>query len=149
MVEDTESEETDESEVDTEDTGTSGLGESTVQCLPSPSQCCTICFAGVSTGDVMVNCHVPQCNTTAHHNCAGYTARGAKRAKFLCPRCRANKLLAKPQKHRTHSPSPSTSASIPNKKDTATTINPPVSVTMMRQLPKPASGSKPSLSIPG
>ena len=101
-MEDAESEETDESEVDIEDTGISGPGESIVQCLPSPSQCCTICSAGVSIGDVMVNCHVHQCTTTAHHNCAGYTARGAKRTKFQCPRCRAKKLLTKTQKHRTH-----------------------------------------------
>ena len=36
MVEDTESEETDESEVDTEDTGTSGLGESIILYNASP-----------------------------------------------------------------------------------------------------------------
>ena len=63
-VEDVESEETDESEVDTEDMGTSGPGK--FISLPSPSQCCTICFAGVSTGDIMVNCHAPQCTATAY-----------------------------------------------------------------------------------
>ena len=60
---------------------------------------------------------------TAHHYCAGHTAKAAKRAKFHCPRCRAKTLLAKPQKHRTHSPSPSTSTFISNKEDTATTMN--------------------------
>ena len=91
--------ETEESEADTDDTVT---GESN---CPS-SQCCCVCSAAVSAKDILVHCRAPQCSATAHCTCAGYKAKGAKRAKFYCPTCQAKKLLAKPSKTKTQSPSP-------------------------------------------
>ena len=79
--------------------GDTGTGESHCPC----AQCCCVCSV-----DILVHCRASQRSATAHHGCTGYTATGAKRAnlKFHCPTCHVKKLLSKPKKSRSHSPSP-------------------------------------------
>ena len=89
-LEDTE----DSSEVETDDTGTSGPGES--RSSTNNSQCCCVCSVSVTKEDIVAQCRGPQCQAVVHHSCGGYTAKGAKRAKFICPSCHARKILAKP-----------------------------------------------------
>ena len=56
---------------------------------------CCVCSKRVSDNDTVVRCSHDdkQCKVVAHASCAGYTTRGASRAKFLCADHRASKLL--------------------------------------------------------
>ena len=59
-----------------------------------PILCC-VCSKLVLDSDTVVRCSLDdkQCKAVAHASCAGYTTRGASRAKFLCEDHRASKLL--------------------------------------------------------
>ena len=59
-----------------------------------PILCC-VCSKLVLDSDTVVRCSLDdkQCKAVAHASCAGYTTRGASRAKFLCADHRASKLL--------------------------------------------------------
>ena len=56
---------------------------------------CCVCSELVLDSDTVVQCSLDdkQCKAVAHASCAGYTTRGASRAKFLCADHRASKLL--------------------------------------------------------
>ena len=59
-----------------------------------PILCC-VCSKRVLDSETVVRCSLDdkQCEAIAHASCAGYTTRGASRAKFLCADHRASKLL--------------------------------------------------------
>ena len=69
------------------------------------SQCC-ICNKVLLSNAITVSCRATQCFSIAHCLCAGYTEKGAKRAKFLCSSCRASLLLSQPIGRASKSPSP-------------------------------------------
>jgi hypothetical protein len=64
---------------------------------------CCVYFKHVSDNDTVVQCSHDdrQCKATAHAVCAGYTIRGASRAKFLCPSHKASKVMhsSRPKSH--------------------------------------------------
>ena len=66
-------------------------GESVV--TTNPQLLCCVCSKHVVEADTVVQCNNSQCDATAHAICAGYTLRGASRAKFLCATHKACKLL--------------------------------------------------------
>ena len=94
------------SDVDSEESGVDAVDSESGESHSHISQCCCVCSAAVSSEDVLVHCCAPQCSAVAHCKCGGYTTKGAKRAKFYCPTCRARGLIARSGKSKTHSPSP-------------------------------------------
>lgn len=48
------------------------------------NQACYMCAKAIGGDSVVVTCCDSKCDVVAHADCAGYTARGASRAKFLC-----------------------------------------------------------------
>ena len=56
---------------------------------------CCVCSKCVLGNDTVVRCSLDDkpCEAVAHASCAGYTTRGASRAKFICADHRASKLL--------------------------------------------------------
>ena len=59
---------------------------------------CCICAKFVARGDISVTCRGSHCSATAHYFCAGYTSKGAKRAKFYCGSCRVKYPPSKSKK---------------------------------------------------
>lgn len=56
---------------------------------------CCVCAREVTKDtQPFLTCSQDKCQAVVHISCTSYTVRGAKRAKFQCPTCKANKLLA-------------------------------------------------------
>ena len=56
---------------------------------------CCVCEQVVAKDtEPFLTCSQEECQAVVHVSCTSYTVRGAKPAKFQCPTCRANKLLA-------------------------------------------------------
>ena len=77
----------------------------------SNTQSCCICFKLIGNDDVTVSGRAAQCQALAHYSCAGYTVKGARRAKFLCSSCRAVQVLTKSPGKGGKSPTTSTGSS--------------------------------------
>ena len=56
---------------------------------------CCVCAREVTKDtEPFLRCSQDKCQAVVHISCTRFTVRGAKRAKFQCPTCKADKLLA-------------------------------------------------------